>query len=111
VSIGLHKGSRSCSACPIPDWRFEAADTVAAYAVHDALVIGTPVAGSEIEDCAERPRRFEVVLFRDGVQQARGVVANVLDSPLLAFAHLEEVLSTSRAFRPFRSARSSRPGR
>jgi hypothetical protein len=47
--------------CPFPDWDFAAVDTIAAYAVHGALVIGTPV---------------------------------------LAFAHLAEVLSVQSRFPP-----------
>jgi 2-oxo-3-hexenedioate decarboxylase len=84
--------------CPFPDWDFAAVDTIAAYAVHGALVIGAPVPVSEIENCADKLRRFEVVLSKDGVQQARGVGANVLGSPLLAFAHLAEVLSMQSRF-------------
>jgi 2-keto-4-pentenoate hydratase len=86
--------------CPFPDWDFAAVDTIAAYAVHGALVIGTPVPVSEIGHCADKLRRFEVVLSRDGVQQARGVGSNVLGSPLLAFAHLAEVLSLQSRFPP-----------
>jgi 2-keto-4-pentenoate hydratase len=69
--------------CPFPDWQFAGVDTIAAYAVHGALVVGTPVPVSEIE-----------------VQQARGGGANVLGSPLLAFAHLAEVLSLQSRFPP-----------
>jgi 2-oxo-3-hexenedioate decarboxylase len=86
--------------CPFPDWDFAAVDTIAAYAVHGALVIGTPVPVSQIENCAEKLRRFEVVLSRNGVEEAHGVGANVLGSPLLAFAHLAEVLSAQSRFQP-----------
>jgi 2-oxo-3-hexenedioate decarboxylase len=86
--------------CPFPDWDFAAVDAIAAFALHGALVIGTPVPVSEIENCADKLRRFEVVLSRDGVQQARGVGANVLGSPLLGFAHLAEVLSLQSRFPP-----------
>jgi 2-keto-4-pentenoate hydratase len=84
--------------CPFPDWRFAVVDTIAAYAVHGALVVGTPVHVSDIEDCAEKLRSFTVAIFRDGAQQAEGVGANVLGSPLLAFAHLTEVLSRQSRF-------------
>jgi len=86
--------------CPFPDWEFAGVDTIAAYAVHGALVVGAPVPVSEIEQCVDRLRGFEVVLSRDGAQQARGVGANVLGSPLLAFAHLAEVLSAQSRFAP-----------
>jgi 2-keto-4-pentenoate hydratase len=84
--------------CPFPDWRFTVADTIAAYAVHGALVVGTPIHVSEIEDCAEKLRSFVIALFSDGSQQAEGVGSNVLGSPLLAFAHLAEVLSRQSRF-------------
>jgi 2-oxo-3-hexenedioate decarboxylase len=86
--------------CPFHDWEFAAVDTIAAYAVHGALVLGTPVRAAEIESCADKLRGFEVVLSKDGVEQARGVGANVLGSPLLAFAHLAEVLSQQSRFPP-----------
>jgi 2-oxo-3-hexenedioate decarboxylase len=86
--------------CPFPHWDFAAVDTIAACAVHGALVVGKPVPVSEIENCVDKLRRFEVVLSKDGVEQARGVGANVLGSPLLAFAHLAEVLSTQSRFPP-----------
>jgi 2-keto-4-pentenoate hydratase len=40
--------------CPFADWKFRVVDAIAAYAVHGALVVGTPVAVSDIEDCAKR---------------------------------------------------------
>ena len=85
---------------PFPDWRFRAVDTIAASALHGALVVGRPVAVTEIEDCAAKLRSFTVTLSRDGVQQATGSGANVLDSPLLAFAHLVEVLAEQSRFAP-----------
>jgi len=84
--------------CPFPDWQFTVADTIAAYAVHGALIVGTPVPVSEIEDCVHRLRSFTIALFRDGSQQAEGVGSDVLGSPLLAFAHLTEVLSHQSRF-------------
>jgi 2-keto-4-pentenoate hydratase len=84
--------------CPFPRWQFTAADAIAAYAVHGALVVGPPVAVSEIDDCPGKMRSFRVVLSKNDVQQAEGVGANVLGSPLLAFAHLAEVLSNQSRF-------------
>ncbi len=78
--------------CPFADWKFRAVDAIAAFAVHGALVVGTPVAVLDIEDCAAKLRDFTITLSMNDVQQATGGGANVLDSPLLAFAHLAEVL-------------------
>jgi 2-oxo-3-hexenedioate decarboxylase len=89
--------------CPFPDWEFAAVDTIVAFGLHGALVVGTPVPVVEIENCADKLRSFEIVLSRDGLEQARGVGANVLGSPLLAFAHLAEMLSAQSRFQPVQS--------
>jgi 2-oxo-3-hexenedioate decarboxylase len=68
-------------------------DSIAACALHGALIIGPPVAVAEIEDCAEKLRSFTITLAKDGVAQARGRGSNALDSPLLALAHVAEVLA------------------
>jgi 2-keto-4-pentenoate hydratase len=86
--------------CPFRDWKFRSVDAIAAFAVHGALVVGTPVAVSDIADCAAKLRSFTIRLLRNGVQQATGGGANVLDSPLLAFAHLAEVLAEQSRFEP-----------
>ena len=85
---------------PFPDWEFRGVDTIAAFALHGALVVGRQVAVPDIEDCAAKLRSFTIALSRNGVQQATGGGANVLDSPLLAFAHLAEVLAEQSRFAP-----------
>jgi 2-keto-4-pentenoate hydratase len=85
---------------PFPDWQFRAVDTIAAFALHGVLVVGPPVAVAEIGDCVAKLRSFTVVLSRNGVQQATGGGANVLDSPLLTFAYLAEVLAQQPRFAP-----------
>jgi 2-oxo-3-hexenedioate decarboxylase len=86
--------------CPFPDWQFTAADAIAAFTLHGALVLGPPIAVSGIEDWAERLRSFTIALSKDGEQQASGGGASVLDSPLLAFAHLAELLAEQSRFAP-----------
>jgi len=75
-----------------PDWKFRSVDAIAAFGLHGALVVGTPVAVRDIDDCVAKLRSFTVVLSRDGREEAAGGGADVLDSPLLAFAHLAEML-------------------
>lgn len=73
-----------------PRWKFTAADTVAAFALHGRLFCGpfTAIAGAD-----DRARwlaalsRFEIVLARDGKEIDRGQGANVLDSPVSALLH------------------------
>jgi 2-keto-4-pentenoate hydratase len=86
--------------CPFRDWQFKGVDAIAAFAVHGALLVGKPVAVDDIGDCAAKLRSFTVALSKDGEQQATGGGANVLDSPLLAFAHLAEVLAGQPRFGP-----------
>lgn len=86
--------------CPFPDWRFSAADAIAAFAIHGALVVGERVPVAGIADCAEKLRGFTVELSRDGEHVLSGAGANVLDSPLAAFGHLTEVLAGQAAAAP-----------
>jgi 2-oxo-3-hexenedioate decarboxylase len=83
-----------------PRWKFKVEDTVAANALHGRLVIGAPVAVSSIPDCARRLREFRIALARGDEVQAVGGGANVLDSPLLAFARLAEMLARLPRFPP-----------
>jgi 2-oxo-3-hexenedioate decarboxylase len=77
--------------CPFPDWTFTAADSVAAYALHGRLVVGRRVQVADLEDVVAKLRRFTLTLSRDDQVQATGNGSDVLDSPLLAVAHLLEV--------------------
>jgi 2-oxo-3-hexenedioate decarboxylase len=85
---------------PFADWKFKVADTVAANGLHGALVIGQPVPVADIADGIRKLREFRIVLARDGVRHAEGTGANVLDSPLLAFAHFAGVLARLPQFAP-----------
>jgi 2-keto-4-pentenoate hydratase len=73
-----------------PGWRFKAADTVAAFALHARLYYGpfvVPLPGESAEDWMKRLASFEIVLSRNGEFVDRGHGANVLDSPLSALGH------------------------
>lgn len=76
-----------------PGWRFAAADTVAAFGLHGALLLGPPVPVSAIREPARALREFRLALSCDGkpVEQAPG--SNVLDSPLAALRHLAAVVA------------------
>jgi 2-oxo-3-hexenedioate decarboxylase len=78
-----------------PDWKFSAADCTAAFGLHGALVIGTPVAMTE-QSCTQLAAmlpRFELTLSREGNEVERGTGANVLGSPALALAHLARLIA------------------
>jgi 2-oxo-3-hexenedioate decarboxylase len=85
---------------PFPGWKFKAPDTIAGFGLHGALVVGERVPVASIPDCVEKLAAFRIVLARDGVPQVEGGGANVLDSPLLAFAHLAALLARQDRFEP-----------
>ena len=78
-----------------PAWRFQASDTVAAFALHGRYWCGplVPVAPAERDDWLTRLSGFEVVLSRGGIEVDRGVAANVLGGPLSALRHFIRGLS------------------
>jgi len=82
------------------DWKFTLADTIADFGLHGALVVGPPCPVSPGDHVVSRLRAFAISLARDGVVQAHGAGANVLDSPLMAALHLLRVLREQRLFEP-----------
>jgi 2-oxo-3-hexenedioate decarboxylase len=86
-----------------PDWKFKAADTAAAFGLHGALMVGPPTPIAELgtpEELIATLRTFKIALSRNGEVQAHGGGFNVLDSPLLAFAHLQTALEGLPQFEP-----------
>jgi 2-oxo-3-hexenedioate decarboxylase len=74
-----------------PGWRFRAADTVAAFALHGRYVHGpfVPIAEASRDEWLERLATFEITLYRNDAEVDRGVAANVLGGgPLAALRHL-----------------------
>ena len=86
--------------CHFPGWKVTAADSIAAFGLHGALVVGPrrPVEG--LPDIVRALRTFTIALAKDGKVEARGSGSHVLDSPLLAAAHLLHVLKHQALFEP-----------
>jgi 2-oxo-3-hexenedioate decarboxylase len=77
-----------------PGWRFAAADTVAAFGMHAALLIGPrQTLGGADETWMSALSGFEIDLCRNGELADHGASRNVLDGPLFALRHLVEVLA------------------
>jgi 2-oxo-3-hexenedioate decarboxylase len=77
-----------------PNWKFSAADTVAANGLHGALLIGRRYAFAPRKaDWLRELATFEVELFRNGKLAERGGGSLVLGSPLVALRHLIELLA------------------
>jgi 2-keto-4-pentenoate hydratase len=78
-----------------PGWRFRAADTVAAFALHGALVVGpyTAMPGWRMPlEWRRLLETFTVALACDGQEIDRGKAENVLGGPLSALKHLVDGL-------------------
>lgn len=78
-----------------PGWRFEAADTVAASALHGAYLLGPrqPLVLAGPEGWRRALGDFSLTLLRDGEPVDTGHAANVLDGPLPALRHLVGLLA------------------
>jgi 2-oxo-3-hexenedioate decarboxylase len=80
-----------------PGWQFAAPDTVAAFGLHGALLIGPrlPVAG-RTEHWSQALSTFEIDLKRNDTAVAHGCASDVLGGPVSALRHLVEILSRDR---------------
>jgi len=77
------------------DWKFKAPDCTAAFGLHGALIVGTPlpVTGANLDSIAAQLPRFGATIARDSVIVDRGIGENVLGSPAKALVHLARVLA------------------
>ncbi|MHB2264188.1 2-keto-4-pentenoate hydratase [Aliihoeflea sp. PC F10.4] len=71
-----------------PQWRFRAADTVAAFALHGRYVHGPLVAVDDAGEWLRRLGDFRVTLLRDGEEIDEGEARDVLGGPLSALRHM-----------------------
>jgi 2-oxo-3-hexenedioate decarboxylase len=77
-----------------PDWKFSAADSVVANAMHGGLLVGPRHdIGSRAGEWLETLARFDIELYCDAQLMDRGHASNVLDGPLSAVRHLVQLLS------------------
>ncbi|HEV7255940.1 MAG TPA: hydratase [Mesorhizobium sp.] len=84
-----------------PGWVFTPADTVAAYGLHAAMLMGPRrTMGEDREEWFEALSTFEIDLLRDGELVDHGVARNVLDGPLHALKHLNDLLARDSSFPP-----------
>lgn len=81
-----------------PNWRFEAADTIADAALHAALIVGEPVPISRIgADPHAVLSGFSIEVFCDEKHRETGSGENVLGSPINAIIHLVDLLKARDA--------------
>ena len=84
--------------CIFPGWKFAAPDTVAAFGLHAALLIGPRHAiAPDVDRWRTSLASFKIALSCDGVVVDSGRASNVLDGPLYALRHLVEGLARDPA--------------
>jgi 2-oxo-3-hexenedioate decarboxylase len=83
--------------CFHPGWKLRLADCTASNGLHGRLSVGPRLSIDRIADPEMTLSTFTVELRRETSIVDRGIGANVLGSPLLALAHLVEVLRQSGA--------------
>lgn len=87
-----------------PGWKFQAADTVADWALHGTLLLGEPQPVERLgPDLIAALESFSVSLSCDGAVREDGTGSNVLGSPLAAIAHLMAVLAKQPQYPPLQA--------
>jgi 2-keto-4-pentenoate hydratase len=87
-----------------PGWKFQAADTVADWALHGTLLLGEPQGAARLgTDRVAALESFTIALSCDGEVRERGRGSNVLGSPLAAVAHLIAVLAKQPQYMPLQA--------
>jgi 2-keto-4-pentenoate hydratase len=84
--------------CSLPNWQMKVGDATSANGLHGALIVGRKLPVSGFKDLAALLPGLKVTLKKGDQVIDRGTGANVLDSPLLALAHVVEVLSAQTEF-------------
>ena len=84
-----------------PGWKFAAPDTVAAFGLHGALLIGPRHSiAAHAEDWGRTLSTFEINLKRDGAVVDHGLARNVLGGPVSALRHLIDILARDQVNPP-----------
>jgi 2-oxo-3-hexenedioate decarboxylase len=77
-----------------PGWKFSAPDTVAAFGLHGALLIGPRYSiAAHAEDWDRTLSTFEIDLKRNGMIADHGRAMNLLGGPVSALRHLVDILA------------------
>ena len=86
--------------CTLPGWQMKVGDSTAANGLHGALIVGRKIPAGEFKYLATKLPGLKVTLNKGAEVIDRGMGSNVLDSPLLALAHLVDLLAAQSDFPP-----------
>lgn len=86
--------------CPFPDWKFELADSIAAFGLHGALIVGEPKILSEASrrSLGEVLANASLSLSCGDELRSAGFGSDILGSPLHALWHLHQLLNQQSQF-------------
>lgn len=89
-------------AWPFAGWKFEAAEAIAAFGLHGALIVGQPklLTQATRDNLAEILANASVSLSCDRSPQSAGYGGEVMNSPLHALYHLHRLLRAQPQFEP-----------
>lgn len=86
--------------CHHPNWKVTIADCTTDNGLHGRLIVGAPVSVANVAGLAERLPLAEARLYKGDQMVDKGMGTNVLGSPLLALAHLVDLLKRQPAAPP-----------
>lgn len=86
--------------CPFPEWKFEMADSIAAFGLHGSLIVGEPkvLSAASRRNLAEVLAHASLSLSRGDELRSAGFGSDVLGSPLHALWHLHQLLKEQPQF-------------
>lgn len=88
--------------CPFPDWKFEMADSIAAFGLHGSLIIGEPkmLSAASRRSLADVLPHASLSLSCGDELRSAGFGSDVLGSPMHALWHLHQLLKIQPQFTP-----------
>lgn len=88
--------------CPFPDWKFEMADSIAAFGLHGSLIVGEPrmLSAASRRNLGNVLANASLSLSCDDELRSAGFGSDVLGSPLHALWHLHQLLQRQPQFKP-----------
>jgi 2-keto-4-pentenoate hydratase len=86
--------------CPFPDWKFEMADSIAAFGLHGSLIVGEPkmLSAASRRSLGEVLPHASLSLSCGDELRSAGFGSDVLGSPMHALWHLHQLLKIQPQF-------------
>ncbi|WP_420093082.1 2-keto-4-pentenoate hydratase, partial [Noviherbaspirillum denitrificans] len=86
--------------CPFPDWKFEMADSIAAFGLHGSLIVGEPkmLSAASRRSLGEVLPHASLSLSCGDELRSAGFGSDVLGSPIHALWHLHQLLKIQPQF-------------